>query len=135
MFRWNLLYYSLCLLPLVLPLGTTEKSLAPSSLFLPTVTPLSSPKLSFCRQNRPGSQPSSQGRCSSSSPPRPPVSSLQSPYLSRTGSPQAQTLHARRVPPPLGRAWIPPLDLLAVLCLLQPRGLLVYFAMKSLKPY
>lgn len=66
MFRWNLLYYSLCLLPLVLPLGTTEKSLAPSSLFLPAVTPLSSPELSFCRRNRPGSQPSSQGRCSSS---------------------------------------------------------------------
>ena len=31
MFRQNFLCFSLCLLPLVLPLGTTEKSLAPSS--------------------------------------------------------------------------------------------------------
>jgi len=31
MFRWNLLCFSLCPLPLVLSLGTTEKSLALSS--------------------------------------------------------------------------------------------------------
>jgi len=31
MFRWNFLCFSLCPLPLVLSLGTTEKSLAPSS--------------------------------------------------------------------------------------------------------
>jgi len=31
MFRWNFLCFSLCPLPLVLPLGTTEKSLAPST--------------------------------------------------------------------------------------------------------
>ena len=31
MFSWNFLCFSLCPLPLVLPLGTTEKSLAPSS--------------------------------------------------------------------------------------------------------
>jgi len=31
MFRWNFLCFSLRLLPLVLSLGTTEKSLAPSS--------------------------------------------------------------------------------------------------------
>ena len=31
MFRWNILSFSLCPLPLVLSLGTTEKSLAPSS--------------------------------------------------------------------------------------------------------
>lgn len=31
MFTWNFMYFSLCLLPLVPP-GTTEKSLAPSSL-------------------------------------------------------------------------------------------------------
>jgi len=31
MFRWNFLCFSLCLLPLVLLLGTTEESLAPSS--------------------------------------------------------------------------------------------------------
>ena len=31
MFRWNFLCFSLCPLPLVLLLGTTEKSLAPSS--------------------------------------------------------------------------------------------------------
>jgi len=31
MFSWNLLCFSLCPLPLVLLLGTTEKSLAPSS--------------------------------------------------------------------------------------------------------
>jgi len=30
-FRWNFLCFSLCPLPLVLSLGTTEKSLAPSS--------------------------------------------------------------------------------------------------------
>ena len=29
--RWNFIYFSLCPLPLVLSLGTTEKSLAPSS--------------------------------------------------------------------------------------------------------
>jgi len=29
--RWNYLCFSLCLMPLVLLLGTTEKSLAPSS--------------------------------------------------------------------------------------------------------
>ena len=31
MFRQNFLFFSLCPLPLVLSLGTTEKSLAPSS--------------------------------------------------------------------------------------------------------
>jgi len=31
MFRWNFLCFSFCPLPLVLSLGTTEKSLAPSS--------------------------------------------------------------------------------------------------------
>jgi len=35
MFKWNLLYFSLCPLPLVLSLGTTEKSLSLSSLPLP----------------------------------------------------------------------------------------------------
>jgi len=34
-FRWNCLYISLCPLPLVLALGTTGKSLAPSSSFHP----------------------------------------------------------------------------------------------------
>lgn len=35
MFKWNFLYFSLCLLPLVLSLGKNEKSLAPCVSFLP----------------------------------------------------------------------------------------------------
>jgi len=35
-FRWNFLCFSLCPLPLVLSLGTTEKSLAPSSRHPPS---------------------------------------------------------------------------------------------------
>ena len=35
MFKCNFLYFSLCPLPLVLPLGTTEQSLAPSFLHSP----------------------------------------------------------------------------------------------------
>ena len=31
-FKWNFLYFNLCLLPFLLSLNTTEKSLAPSSL-------------------------------------------------------------------------------------------------------
>jgi len=34
MFRWNFLCFNLCLLPLVLSLGTTDKSLAPASLLM-----------------------------------------------------------------------------------------------------
>jgi len=36
MFKWNILYFSLCPLPLVLPLDITEKSLVWSSLPFPT---------------------------------------------------------------------------------------------------
>ena len=35
MFRWNFLYFHLCLFPLVLSLDTTKKSLALSSLYPP----------------------------------------------------------------------------------------------------
>ena len=35
LFRWNFLCFIVCLLPLVLSVGTTEKSLAPSSWHLP----------------------------------------------------------------------------------------------------
>lgn len=55
LFIQNLLYYSLC--PFLLCCH-----LAPSFLFLPTVTSLRSPKFSFCRQNRPGSQPLHTGQ-------------------------------------------------------------------------
>ena len=34
MFKWNSLYFNLCPLPLVLSLGTSKKSLAPSPLLL-----------------------------------------------------------------------------------------------------
>ena len=49
MFKWNFLYFSLCPLPLILALDTTEKGLAMSSLLL-SRSPLTSP---FSRLNSP----------------------------------------------------------------------------------
>lgn len=55
--KWNFLYFNLCSLPVILSLGTTEKSLVPSSL-LPTTWCLytfqrSAPSLLLSRMNRP----------------------------------------------------------------------------------
>uniref|UniRef100_A0A8B9QH24 Glycoprotein endo-alpha-1,2-mannosidase n=2 Tax=Apteryx owenii TaxID=8824 RepID=A0A8B9QH24_APTOW len=59
MFKWNFLCFSLCPLPLILSLGTTEKSLAPSSLDPPIrylyLLIRISLSLLFSRLNRPSS--------------------------------------------------------------------------------
>jgi len=70
MFKWSSLCLSLCPLPLVLSVGTTERSLAPSSLLLPTQvfvhTDEITPSLLFSRLSSPSIPSlSSYDRCSS----------------------------------------------------------------------
>ena len=135
MFRANLLCYSLCPLPLVLSLGTTERGLAPSSLHPPfryLYTLIRSP-WAFLRLNSLSTQPFIRGEM---------LQSLHHLNGSLVLSPVSPCLSCteelRTVPSNPGvatsaeqRGRITSLSLLAILCLMQPRIPFTFFATRA----